>query len=68
MIHRDPKPNRGLAVTIAAGALVLLALVGTMDYHDAERELEHYCEMVEAGHWPDYRNLKRDGECDEKID
>ena len=46
-------------------ALVLLALfgiVGAMDYEDEVAAQEHYCEMVKAGHWPDYQGTYR-SEC-----
>lgn len=45
--------------------LVLLALfgwVGAMDYEAAQVEEKHYCEMVKAGHWPDYQGTYR-SEC-----
>lgn len=39
--------------------LILLGIVGAMDAEDAEKQEELYCEMVAAGHWPDYqRNAK----------
>lgn len=33
-----------------------------MDYEDAQAEEANYCEMVKAGHWPDYRGTYR-AEC-----
>lgn len=30
-----------------------------MDYEDAQAEEVNYCEMVKAGHWPDYRGTYR---------
>lgn len=39
--------------------LILMGIVGAMDAEDAEKQEELYCEMVAAGHWPDYqRNAK----------
>lgn len=46
-------------------ALVMLALfgiVGKLDMQAAEADLAHYCEMVKAGHWPDYSGTYRN-EC-----
>ena len=43
---------------LLAGAIVAaFGAVGTMDAEDERREFAHYCAMVGAGHWPDYRNL-----------
>ncbi|MGB0467724.1 MAG: hypothetical protein ACPGF7_09390 [Pontibacterium sp.] len=41
------------------GVLVvaLLAVVGDMDYADAEQQLSNYCDMVNQGHWPNYEGL-----------
>ena len=38
-------------------ALLLLGLVGNMDYEDELAEQACYEEMVCLGHWPDYQNL-----------
>lgn len=35
--------------------LVLMGIVGAVDAEDAEKQEQLYCEMVAAGHWPDYR-------------
>lgn len=46
-------------------ALVMLALfgiVGELDLQAAEADQAHYCEMVKAGHWPDYQGTYRN-EC-----
>lgn len=48
---------------IIAGLAAFVAVygwVGTMDRADAERQADHYTEMVCAGAWPDYdeRNPK----------
>ena len=39
--------------------LGLFGLVGSMDYEDQQAEQEHYCEMVKADLWPDYRGTCR---------
>ncbi|TVS00469.1 MAG: hypothetical protein EA406_00515 [Rhodospirillales bacterium] len=51
-----PRPlvPRWLAAMLAA-IIIAMAIIGEMDYRDHEREHAHYCEMVQAGHWPDYR-------------
>ena len=46
----------------AIGIVVVLGLVGRMDYEDAKAQAEHYTDMVCAGAWPDYDN--RNPECD----
>jgi hypothetical protein len=45
-----------LIATATATALVLglLAFTGQSDYTEATRSQLEYCEMVKAGHWPDY--------------
>lgn len=43
-------------------AFAALMIVGTMAIDDDQAELNHYCEMVEAGAWPDYREVY-DEEC-----
>jgi hypothetical protein len=39
--------------------LVLMGIVGAMDVEDAEKQEQLYCEMVAAGHWPDYQQNYR---------
>lgn len=29
--------------------------VNEMDYQDAIKEEQHYCDMVREGHWPEYK-------------
>ncbi len=45
--------------TIKAIGVVLLlvmafGIVGQMDYEDAIKEEQRYCDMVRDGHWPHY--------------
>jgi len=40
-------------------AALLLGLVGHFDYQDQEAEEQLYCDMVAAGHWPDYKGIYR---------
>lgn len=42
---------------IAGGVLSVFAVVTNSDFKDELREFDHYCDMVEAGHWPDFKNL-----------
>ena len=42
-------------------AIVLLSLVGRMEEQDQGMVDAHYCEMVEAGHWPAYRDVECKG-------
>ena len=61
----DRDPTLPIGILLAAIGVMLMLIVGRMDYQDAEREHAHYCEMVQAGHWPDYKKLDEQGECDE---
>lgn len=50
-----------MKATLAAAAIVAAVLTaGEMDYQDARAEQAHYCDMVQAGHWPDYNRTARD--------
>lgn len=40
---------------ILAALLILLGVVGHLDYQAAEEDREQYCEMVKAKLWPDFR-------------
>lgn len=44
-----------LTICAILAGLILFGLVGAMDAEDAEKQEELYCEMVAAGHWPDYQ-------------
>ena len=38
-------------------ALIILAgITGRLDHQDEQLEAVHFCEMVELGAWPPYRN------------
>lgn len=39
------------------GFLMLAGIAGRMDMEDEIRQAVVYCDMVEAGHWPDYDNV-----------
>ena len=43
-----------MIAAIATALVLLFGLAGHMDYEDQQAEQAHYCEMVKAGHWPDY--------------
>lgn len=51
-----------LMYLIAGSILAVYAYASTLDAEDAERDFQHYCNMVEKGYWPDYRNMT--DECD----
>ena len=55
--HDDRDPTLPIGILLAAIGVMLMLIIGRMDYQDAERELAVYCEMVQAGHWPDYRQI-----------
>ena len=54
--------SRIQATLTLVGVFLLLGLMGHMDYEDAKAEEANYCEMVKAGHWPDYQGTYR-SEC-----
>lgn len=50
--------NGKLAYGGAVFVIVLLVgMVGDMDYQDEIAEEQFYCEQVKGGHWPDYKNI-----------
>jgi len=50
--------NEKLAYGGAIFVIVLLVgMVGDMDYQDELAEEQFYCEQVNGGHWPDYKNI-----------
>jgi hypothetical protein len=46
-----------LAATIV---LLILGCVGEADYIDAQKEADHYTDMVCMNYWPDYQRLNPD--------
>ena len=46
----------GRLAYILVGAIFIIGLgmVGRADFNDEIREAVYYCDMVEAGHWPNY--------------
>lgn len=52
-----------MKTTVVLLALLgLFGLVGAMDYEDQQAQSDLYCDMVKAGHWPDYQGTYR-SEC-----
>jgi hypothetical protein len=51
-----------LLLTILFG--FALSLAGEMEKTDEERELEHYCEMVNSGAWGNYKRINLKKYCD----
>ena len=47
--------SRYRMTAIAAALVLLLGLAGHMDYEDQQAQVALYCDMVKAGHWPDYQ-------------
>ena len=45
------------AVAGLFAALLIMALMGERDYHDAQQQDAYFCKMVSEGHWPNYRKL-----------
>lgn len=46
-----------IPVALIAACLVVLGIVGQMDYEDALAEEANYCKMVRDGVWPDYDGI-----------
>ena len=42
---------------LGAAFLAVLGMVGNADFNDELRAAVHYCDMVNAGAWPDYDNV-----------
>jgi hypothetical protein len=42
-------------ILLWVAVFVLYGVAGTSDYEHERQEFLHYCEMVESGHWPDYK-------------
>ena len=40
--------------------VVMVGVVGTMDYQDELKEAEHYAAMVCDGSWPNYKEVEVD--------
>ncbi len=38
-------------------AITALLYVSEADYHQAEQDAAHYCEMVRDGAWPDFKEV-----------
>lgn len=47
-----------LHILIAGCILALYTVGSTMGFDDEQSDFEHYCNMVEQGHWPDFKNLE----------
>jgi len=46
-----------IKIVLALLALVGIGVVGSFDMQDEIAEQQFYCEQVNAGHWPDYKNI-----------
>ena len=44
-----------LSIIVAA-----VGFVGEGDYQDQLAMQDHYCEQVQGGHWPDYKNIAKE--------
>jgi hypothetical protein len=60
-IDRNKQVSTAIFLIVLFG--LLLGLVGKMDKTDEEEEVQHYCEMVEAGHWNNYKRVNLDIYC-----
>lgn len=49
---------KGFFVMLAL--LLLMGVVGRMDYEDAKLEEAAYCHNVKTGVWPDYENIYKE--------
>ena len=44
-------------VFLVLAFFVAIGFIGDGDYQDQLAMQEHYCEQVQGGHWPDYKNI-----------
>lgn len=51
--------SRYRMAAIAAALVLLMGLVGRMDYEDQQAQAALYCDMVKAGYWPDFQGTYR---------
>ena len=56
--------RRILFSAVVITLLLLIGMVGRLDYEDELAEEAFYQEMVCSGHWPDFDNLLTQGDCD----
>lgn len=62
MSNEQVKTWGGIASVVIL--LLLIGIVGNMDYHDEVAEADIYCQNVAEGVWPDY-NGTYDKECED---
>lgn len=43
---------------VVFAVLLVFGAAGSADAEHAQREFRHYCYMVDAGHWPDYKGSR----------
>jgi hypothetical protein len=64
---RSSDIDRNKQVSTAIFLIILLGLIfglaGEMDKTDEENEVKHYCEMVDAGHWTNFKKVNLDEYC-----
>jgi hypothetical protein len=46
-----------LHILIAGCIMAVYTVVSSMDFEDEQRDFDHYCNMVEQGHWPDFKEI-----------
>jgi len=44
-------------ISFLALLIVILLIVGNLDYYDEKQAEQRYATMVCEGHWPDYKKL-----------
>jgi hypothetical protein len=49
--------SKGYAVSAIIFVLVAFIVASSLSYEDELAEQNHYCKMVEAGHWPNYKKV-----------
>lgn len=50
------------AFALGIALFIIMGVVGRWDFQAQQADQAHYCEMVKAGHWPDYQGTYR-SEC-----
>lgn len=49
----------GTAISIYSVGIIfaILAIAGSLDLKEAQDQAEHYCQMVNEGTWPNYKDI-----------
>jgi hypothetical protein len=46
-----------IGLTALLALLLMLGVAGRLDFEEAMAQEAHYCEMVQSGAWPEFKNI-----------